>query len=512
MPSPSSPWVVAATRLLVTTAAAGLCGCAVGPDYVRPRVPTGAAYAETAPVDAARPRDIPADWWTLFRNPALDGLVAQALRNSPTLEAARRAVQVAQESRLSLQAGFWPQVQASYSPTRTKIAGNLGGNSPGVQGDGSVISTGTNTPKDKGGTAPFNSPVIYDFHTAKLSVSYAPDVFGANARQLEASQALVDLQQLEWQAARITLTANLVSAAIVDAQLRQQLRAAEAAAHTAAAALKLVERLRQAGQFTAQDEASQRLAALAAQQALPQLRQQLAQNRHLIRNLIGAPQDRPLPAFELADFQMPDVLPASLPSDLLEQRPDVRAAEEQLHAAVAQIGTAHAARLPQFAITANAGGAAAHLSQAFLAGGRFFDLTALLTAPLFDAGAARHREQAAVAAAAQAQAQYRATVLTAVQNVADVLQAVQAGDAAASLAADASQAARLAADLAQRRVEAGDLDRGSWLAAEVARQQSDLQSAGAQATRLINAVALYQALGGGWWHGPSQPVPDSPRP
>ena len=505
-------WRTRGAAMLLAAWSAGLVACAAGPDYARPTVATGESYGDAAALAALRPRDIPADWWTLFRQPALDALIAEALQNSPTLEAARQAVQVAQASREALEASFWPQVQASYSPARTKIAGNLGGNSPGVQGDGSVISTGSNTPKANGGTAPFNSPVIYNFHTAQVSVSYAPDVFGGNGRQVEASAALARAQQLEWQAARITLTSNLVCAAILDGQLRGQLRAAEAAARAATEALRLTERLRRAGQVAAQDEASQRLAALAAEQQLPPLRQQLAQNRNLIRALIGAPQDRDLPVFELQDFQLPQALPLSMPSQLLEQRPDVRAAEEQLHAATAQVGAARAARLPQFAITGNAGGAAAHLSQAFLASGRFFDLTASLTAPLFDAGAARHREQAAAAAAAQAQAQYRATALAAVQNVADVLRAIESADPSASLADQASRAAGQAADLAWRRVNAGDLDRAGALAAEMARHQADLQAAGAQAGRLINAVALYHALGGGWWHGDQPSRKPAPPP
>ncbi|RTL35885.1 MAG: efflux transporter outer membrane subunit [Burkholderiales bacterium] len=503
-----SDWRPHAAGLLLAASAAGLVACAVGPDYTRPSVAAGESYGEAAAPQVLRPRDIPADWWTLFHHPALDALIAEALQHSPTLEAARQAVQVAQASREALEASFWPQLQASYSPARTKIAGNLGGNSPGVQGDGSVISTGSNTPKANGGSPPYNSPAIYNFHTAQVSVSYAPDVFGGNGRQVEASAALARAQQLEWQAARITLVANLVSAAILEGQLRQQLRAAEAAAEAATQALRLSERLRQAGHIAAQDEAGQRLAALAAEQQLPPLRQQLAQNRNLMRNLIGAAQDRELPAFELQDFRLPQALPLSLPSQLLEQRPDVRAAEEQLHAAVAQIGAARVARLPQFAITGNAGGAAAHLSQAFLASGRFFDLTATLTAPLFDAGAARHREQAAAAAAAQAQSQYRATALAAVQNVADVLRAIESAEASAILAEQSVRAARQSVDLARRRVAAGDLDRASALAAEITGYQADLQAAGAQAARLINAVALYQALGGGWWH--TEPAASAP--
>lgn len=506
---PDRPDMAARVRVLGLTllaAASVLTGCAVGPEYTRPEVPTGRAFGATE-APPTQTRDVPGDWWTLFQHPALDALVTQALQRNATLEAARHAVRVAQETRQAQQAALWPQVQASYSPTRTKIAGNQGGNSPGVQGDGSVISTVSNPPKADGGTGPFNAPVIYNFHTAQVSVSYAPDAFGGTARQLQAADAWVDAQALEWQAARITLTANLVSAAILDAQLREQLRAAQAAADAAATALRLTQRLRAAGQVSPQDEANQRLAWLALQQAVPPLQQQREQNRNLMRNLIGAPQDFPLPEFVLDEFRPPQDLPSALPSSLLDQRPDVRAAEAQLQAAVAQIGVARAARLPQFTITGNAGGAAAHLSQAFLAGGRFFDLTATLTAPLFDAGAARHREQAASAAAAQAQAQYRATVLNALQNVADALRALDAGEATLHLALDTARTARQSEAQMRRRVDAGDLDRPTALAAEIGAQQADQQLATARAAQLINRVALYQALGGGWWQPTAPALP-----
>lgn len=501
-----------ALGLLAAAAALVLAGRAAGPDYTRPTVPTGRAFSEAAPADAAPVHDLPRDWWTLFRHPALDALMAEAFKNSPTLAAARHAVRAAEEARLAQQAALWPQVQATESPTRTKIAGNLGGNSPGVQGDGSVISTVSNPPRSAGGTAPFNQPVIYNFHTAQVSISYAPDVFGSLGRQVESSAALAQAQTYEWQAARVTLAANLASAAILDAQLRQQIRSAQAAAQAAQDALRLAERLRQGGYLAGSDEAAQRLALLSLQQAVPPLQQQLEQNRNWMRALIGAPQDRPLPAFELSDFHWPQALPSSLPSQLLEQRPDVRAAEAQLHAAVAQIGVARAARLPQFAITADAGGAASRLSQAFLASGRFFDLTATLTAPLFDAGAARHRELGAAATAAQAEAQYRATVLGALQNVADVLQAMSADDAAWTLAQRGTDTTAQALALAQRRVDAGYQDRSALLAAETAHHQAEQQAAAAQAARLTHLVALYQALGGGWWHDDDPPRAAASQP
>lgn len=490
----------------------GLAGCVVGPDYVRPKVETGAAYAEKGTAIERAERDVQADWWTLFGNPALDRLVEEGLRRNPTLDAARHALRSAQENRLAQEAAYWPQVQASYTPSRIKLAGNLGGNSPGVQGDGSVISTKSGTPASEGGSAPFNAPVIYNFHTAQVSVSYVADIFGSNRRQVEASAAFVEVQRYEWQAARVTLAANLVACAIQDGLLREQVQAAEAAAGAAEAALGLVGRQRRAGYSSAQDEAQQQVNLLSLQQALSGLRQQLEQNRNLMHVLLGAPVDRGLPEFRLQDFHLPQELPHSLPSRLLEQRPDVRVAEEQLHAATAQVGVARAARLPQFTITGNAGGAASHLSQAFGPGGRFFDLTGNLVAPLFDAGAARHRELAADAAVDQSRALYRATVSTAVQNVADALRAIEADARAVELAEQGNAVAQQAWETARRRLEAGHTDRVSALGAEQNLHQAAQQLAGARATRLANAVALFQALGGGWWNQPTEQASAADQP
>lgn len=488
-------------RAALALALVALGGCAAGPDYVRPRIDVGTGYgAATAATDSER--EVAADWWTLLGNPALNALVDEALQASPSLQAARQALRASQELRLAQQAAFWPQVQLDYTPTRTKIAGNLGGNSPGVQGDGSVISTTSNTPAAAGGTAPFNSPVIYDFHTAQVSVSYAPDVFGSNRRQVEAAAAQEDAQRFEWHAARVTLAANLAATAIQDALLREQIRSTEAGTAAARATAELATRLRRAGYTSAQDEAQQQAVLLAQEQALPGLQLQLEQNRNLMRALLGAPQDRALPAFALADFRLPGVLPSSLPSRLLEQRPDVRAAEAQLQAATAQLGVARAARLPQFTITANAGGAAAHLSQMLWSGGRFFDLTGNLIAPIFDAGAAKHRELAADAVVAQSEQQYRATVITALQGVADVLRATESDTASIALAQQALDTTQRAWSSSRQRLAAGYADRASALAAEQAWHQAHQQLATTQAARLTHVVALCQALGGGWWSSP----------
>jgi NodT family efflux transporter outer membrane factor (OMF) lipoprotein len=502
-------------RALTIAAVAGLlAGCAVGPDYSRPQLPASNGYSAvplpsataSAPVvGGAEQRfdsagDIQADWWTLLRSPQLDALIARAFAANPTIDAAHAALRAAQENVYAQQGFFFPTVQATYAPSRTKIAGNLGGNSPGVQGNGSVISTFQGTPASEGGTAPFTGPVIYNFHTAQLTVGFVPDVFGANRRQVEALQAQADAQRFELEAAYVTLASNIAAAAIQDAQLRAQIATVTEMIDGGLAAVDLAQRQLKAGYASRLDLALQESALAQSRQLLPPLKRQFEQNRNLLRTLAGATQDADVPAFELDGLRLPQELPLSLPSQLVEQRPDIRAAEEQLHAASAQVGVARAARLPQFSIDAGAGGAASQLTQMFWDSGKFFNLAGMIAQPLFDGGTLRHREQAARETLQQAAAQYRSTVLTAFQNVADALQAIHADAQALQANADAVEAARTALELTRRQHARGYLDRLALISAEQTHRQALLALVQARANRLGDSAALFQALGGGWWH------------
>ena len=502
---------------LATAAAALLAGCAVGPDYQRPVLPASSGYApEALPMATAAAKvsggaaqrfvlegAIASDWWTLFRSPALNAFMDRAIAANPSLEAAQAALQVAQENVNAQRGFFFPSVQASYSPSRNKIAGNLGGNSPGVQGDGSVITTGQGSPASAGGVPPFNAPVIYNFHTAQLTVGYTPDVFGSNQRQVQSLQAQAEVQRFQREATLITLSTNIVAAAVQDASLRRQISTAQALADAGQAALELVRRQLKAGHVSQLELANQAAALAQSLTLLPPLRKQFEQNRNLLRALAGATQDSELPAFDLDELSLPQELPLSLPSQLVEQRPDVRAAEAQLQAASAQLGVARAARLPQFSINATSGGAASRFSQMFWNSGRFFDIALGITQPLFDAGTLRHREGAAQQALRQATAQYRSTVITAYQNVADTLQAVHADAQALEAAAEVAETARTALALTRRQHASGYLDRLALINAEQNDRQAKLGLIQAQALRLGDSAALFQALGGGWWKQPA---------
>jgi len=234
---------------------------------------------------------------------------------------------------------------------------------------------------------------------------------------------------------------------------------------------------------------------------LPPLLKQLAQQRDLLAVLSGGfPKQDLIEKFELSSLQLPQELPVSLPSQLVEQRPDVRQAEENLHSASAQIGIAVANRLPSFALTADAGGMAVVLGRLFSGGSGFWDIGAGVTQPIFEGGTLLHRERAARAAYTQAAEQYRSTVLTAFQNVADTLNALQQDADALKAAAAAKDASSVTLDLARKQYQSGYASYLALLSAEQAYQQAVINLAQARANRYADTAALFQALGGGWWN------------
>lgn len=489
-----------------------VAGCAVGPDFKRPEVPKASGYAPTnavtqatssAPVLAGESQhfsttaDIPFDWWTLFQSPQINSLIQRAFKANPDIEAAQAALKQAQEYVTAQQGFFYPTVGASYSPSRTKLAGNMGGNSPGVQGNGNVIQTYSNP----AGPAPYNGPAYYNFHVAQLSVGYVPDVFGLNKRLVESAEAQKDMQKFQLEATYITLASNVVAAAVQEASLRAQIAAMEKIVEIGRENLDIVKKQLQLGDVSELDVALQESSLAQTEQALIPLKKQLAQTRDLIRALAGKPPNEELEeSFELPTFKLPQELPLSLPSKLVEQRPDVRAAEEQLHFASAQAGVAIANRLPQFAVTADIGGMADTPRWMFRSGGGFFDLAASVSQTIFDGGTLRAKSRAAEQALIQAGAQYRGTVISALQNVADTLYTIQADADSLKAAARTEQAMLRASDLTRKQYEEGNVSYQAQLLAEQNYQQAVINLIQAQTNRLGDTASLYQALGGGWWN------------
>jgi NodT family efflux transporter outer membrane factor (OMF) lipoprotein len=514
---------------LLFTLAALAEGCAVGPRYHRPQAPANAGYAPTPlpqtsasapiqdreipipgaeiPIQRAEAqrlisgRDIPFEWWELFKSPQLNALVERAFRANPTIAAAQAAVVQAQELVYAQRGFFFPTIGASYNFERQKLAGNLTvDNAPGTEGDGHNL----NPPVQNLNSTPHTAPLFYNFHTAQLSVGFVPDVFGANYRQMESLAAQRDAQRFALEATYITLASNVVAAAIQEASLRAQLDTTRQIIAADEKSLQILRDQFRLGFAMRIDVAAQEAALGQAKMLLPPLHKQLEQTRDLIRALVGNLPSQEVPeTFQLDALQLPPELPLSLPARIIEQRPDVRAAEAQLHAANAQVGVAVAAMLPQFSITGTLGGNADEFGWLFRTGGSYWTLMGNVTQPLFEGGTLLHRKRAAGAALKQAAAQYQNTVITAYQNVADTLHA-SLSDADA-LAADvrAENAAKLSYDLAQRQMQAGYVNYLFLLSAETAYRQTLLTRVQAQAARYGDTVALFQALGGGWWNRPA---------
>jgi NodT family efflux transporter outer membrane factor (OMF) lipoprotein len=486
--------------------------CAVGPRYNQPQAPPNAGYAPkllpqsstSAPVHGGEVqrfitgRDIPSEWWELFQSPALNALVKQAFRANPTIAAAQAALVQAQELVYAQRGYFFPTINANYSFERQKIAGNLTlDNVPGVEGSGDKLLP----PVQNLNSSPHTAPLFYDLHTAQLTVGFVPDVFGANWRQVESLAAQTDAQRFALEATYITLASNVVAAAIQEASLRAQIEATQRIIAADEQSLQILRDQFRLGFAMRIDVAVQEAALGQAKTLLPPLQKEFEQTRDLIRVLVGNLPNQDVPEiFELEALQLPPELPLSLPAKLIEQRPDVRAAEAQLHAANAQLGVAIAAMLPQFSVTGNLGGNADEFAWLFRSGGPFWTLVGGVTQPLFEGGTLLHRKRAASAALKQAAAQYQGTVITAYQNVADTLHASLSDADALAADVDAENSAKLTYDLTRRQMEAGYVNYLALLSAETSYQQTLLTRIQAQATRYGDTVALFQALGGGWWN------------
>jgi NodT family efflux transporter outer membrane factor (OMF) lipoprotein len=475
-----------------------LVGCAVGPDFEPPPKPDVSGYTkaelppEAGSADVAggaaqrfvRDLDIPGQWWELFHSPALNALVEAALKANPSVSSAQAALRQAWENVYAQQGAFFPTAQAGFSGSRSKTAASL---SP----------------------VPASGGLYYNLYTAQVTVSYMPDVFGGTRRQVESLEAQAENQRFQLEATYLTLTANVVAAAVQEASLRGQIAATEEVIRIVTEQLGILRRQNELGQATGADVALQEASLAQALANLPPLRKQLAVQRDLLSALTGRfPSEEPEQTFELSSLQLPQELPVSLPSKLVDQRPDVRAAEALVHTASAEIGVAAANRLPQFSLTGDVGTTALKLAGLAAPGNVFWTVAGSVTQTVFDAGTLLHRQRAAEAAFDQAAAQYRSTVLAAFQNVADTLRALQADADALRAAVGAEAAARKSLDIARAQLKLGAINYLGLLTAQNAYQQALLALVQVQASRYADTAALFQALGGGWWNRAEPEKPD----
>ncbi|HEY4444968.1 MAG TPA: efflux transporter outer membrane subunit [Steroidobacteraceae bacterium] len=476
-----------------------LAACAVGPNFKAPEAPRDAAFVpagQMAPETTAAPlpggqaqrfvegMDIPGQWWTLFQSAPLNALIERALKNSPTLQSAQAALRQANENVAAERGSYYPSLSGTAQSERHKASGAAFG-IPG-----------------------FPSSYYYNLQTASVNVAYTLDAFGGIRRQVEALQAQAEYEQFALEASYLTLTANIVTAAINEASLRAQIAATDDIAHSQQRQLDITQRRFSAGAASRADVLQQQSTLQATLATLPSLRSQLAQQRNQLAAYVGSlPADYTGEGFNLDSLNIPQDLPVTLPSKFVEQRPDVREYSALLHQATAQIGVATANMLPQITLSASYGQDASKWANIFSPSSNVYSLIGSITQPIFKGGQLLHQRRAAVAAAQEAAANYQATVITAFQNVSNTLYALQAD--AETLAAQAT-AERSAADsltLVQAQYKNGGASYLQVLSSEQTFQNASVALVKARAQRFADTAALFQALGGGWWNR-TEPLAD----
>lgn len=466
-----------------------LGGCAVGPNFHAPAAPAQTAYDTDDKAALAAPAGVaggaqqwvagaPQDgWWHAYRSPALDRLIDEALKANSDLAAAQAALKVAHETFLASRGILVPNVDAGLGTSRAKSSQYL---SP-------VLNSST---------------FSYSLQTAQVSVGYTLDVFGLNRRTVEQARAQYDVQAYQTEAARISLINNVAAAAFLEAGLRAQLAAQDRMIAIQRETLDILKHQQDVGQSAGADVLAQEAALAQAETALPPLRRAAAQAHDVIAYLTGRSAANALPdTVDLDALTLPADLPLSLPSELVRQRPDIRAAEANLHVASAGVGIAIANRLPQVTLSANAGGSSQGWSQLLSATNAFWSLGAGITQPIFAGGALLHKQRAARAAYEQADAQYRSAVLGAFQNVADTLAALRTDAQALAAEVRARGAASASLAVARHQFEQGQVPFATVLTAETALRQTEQALVQAQVARLTDTAALFEALGGGWQGG-----------
>jgi NodT family efflux transporter outer membrane factor (OMF) lipoprotein len=486
-------------------AAAALGGCAVGPDFVEPAAPIDAGYganatksvqASPAPGGGGQKfesgRDVPGEWWKLFHSKQISALVAEAVRNHPSIDSAEAALRQARETVEADSASFLPSAIATNSVTRQQL-------SPAQYGSSSSSSSSFST--------------RYTLFNSNASVSYTPDVFGKTARTVEGDVAAAEYQRWQLEAAWLALTANVVSAAISDASYAEQIKATKGLVSDYRAQLDILQKRFELGAVSLADVDSERTLLAQAEATLPPLEKARAQTRNQLMAYLGRfPNGDQGEAVDLEKLHLPGELPLSLPSKLVRQRPDVMAAESQLWRASANIGVATANMLPQLTLTASGGSQALTAGQLFGPQTMAYSLGASVATQAFDGGALYHKREANVAAFDQARAQYQSTVLSAFQNVADSLVAIKHDAATLRAQATAEKAAGESFQIAQIQYRAGSTTYPTVINAEQSLLNARLNRVKAQAARYSDTVALMQSLGGGWWNRSDETPASLPKP
>ena len=477
--------------------AVALTGCAVGPNFRAPEAPAVPAYTADKLPDATIATDaptgdaqkflegepVPERWWSSFSSEEIDRRVDQALAHSPTIASAQAALKQAQENVAAANGGLFPSVDANVGAQRGN-ANFFGQLAPGQS--------------------------VFNVYTAGVNVNYTLDLFGGVRRGIEAQAAVADFQQYQLEGTYLTLAANVVSTSFLEASLRGQIEATEEIISAYEENLKLVERQHEIGAKSLSDVLVIRTQVATVRAQLPTLRQQLARTQTQLAVYLGQfPAEASLAALDLDGFKLPQEVPVTLPSELVRQRPDIRAAESQLHQATAQVGVATANLLPQITLSGSLGSQALNTGDLFAGGTKAWSIGAGLLQPLFHGGTLRAEKRAAEAGLERAAADYQTTVLGAFQNVADSLHALELDAENLRAQFDAEQSAKKSLDLVNIQYKEGAASYLQVLDATRQYQQARIGLIQARAARLSDTAALYASLGGGWNEGRTPALADA---
>ena len=474
-------------RCLCVVSLGAVLGACVGPNFHRPEAPmverfvpealqsTGAEGADSTPSAQRflKQRDVPKNWWVLFGSRELDGLVEEALRANPDVATAQASLRQAMENTAAQQGNYLPTVQGAFGASRNRNA------------------TGVVQPTLQSG-AP-----VYSLYTPQVTISYVPDIFGANRRAVESLEAQAEASRFQLDATYLTLAGNVVTTAIQEAGLGAQIAATQRVIALERESLTVLRRQLELGAIAEVDVYAQDAALAQLEGTLPPLNKQRFQAEDQLAILTGhLPADFAPVRLELDRLTLPMDLPLGVPSQLVERRPDVRAAEARLHSATAQVGVAIANFLPQVTLTGDLGSTATLLSDLFKPGTVFWSIGAGASETLFAGGTLVHRKRAADAALEQAASQYRSVVLSAFQNVADALHALDCDEQTLTAAELARDAAEKSLVVSRRQLELGSVGYLALLNAQQAYQQAEITWVQAEINRYIDTAALFQALGG----------------
>jgi NodT family efflux transporter outer membrane factor (OMF) lipoprotein len=469
-----------------TTLFCVIAGCAVGPDFSRPAARPDKSYVNggdpTATVRAdgtAQTFDpnakLPADWWELFQCPKLNDVINEALADNPGLQAAQASLRQSQDLLRSGYGIFYPQADGTFAATRQRYT---------------PLKMGQNL-----------QPSVFNLFTLSASASYAVDVFGGERRFVEGLAAQADLQRNTERAAYLTLSANIANAMIAQAAYRAEIEATEQLIGLQQRQVQLAEVQAQAGTEPYSSVLTLQSQLASDKATIPQLQQRLDQTDDLLASLAGhTPAEWKAPRIDFAEITLPSNLPVNLPSDLTRQRPDILEAEAALHAASANIGVATAAMLPSVTLSGTYGANNTSLGQLGAANATFWGMAANATAPIFEGGTLWYKRKAAVENFREATALYQQTVLGAFAQVADTLRALQHDAEILEAQDEAVEAAQKALHLVQANFQAGLANYSDVMIADVQYHQAKIADLQAIALRYQDTVALFVALGGGWWN------------